>query len=222
MELDGCIARSSREGSIFALLVLDLDGFKPINDRHGHGAGDAVLMEVSRRLSASVRKGEIAARLGGDEFVLVLNQNLTGEVAARLATRLIAVLSEPILLPQGEVRVSASVGVAMFPTDGREPDELPRKADVALYRAKNEARGEVRFFQVSMDEDLRQRDAMELDLRLAIANDQIEPYFQPLIDVAHGRVIGFEVLVRWQHPSRGPIPPDGSSPSPKPAGRSTH
>jgi diguanylate cyclase (GGDEF)-like protein len=207
MQLEGCIARAAREQGSFALLVLDLDGFKPINDRHGHGAGDAVLIEISRRLNAHVRKGDIAARLGGDEFVLVLNQSPTSEVPARAATRLIAALSEPIVLPQGEVRVSASVGVAFYPADAPLPDDLIRKADVALYRAKNEARGEVRFFQATMDDDVRQRESLELDLRTAIAASHIEPYFQPLIDLEQGGLIGFEVLARWPHPTRGMVPP---------------
>ena len=207
MQLEGCIARASRDQGRFALLMLDLDGFKPINDRHGHGAGDAVLIEVSRRLNAQVRKGDIAARLGGDEFVLVLNQSQTSEVPARAAARLIAALSEPIVLPQGEVRVSASVGVAFYPADAPLPDDLIRKADVALYRAKEEARGEVRFFQASMDDDVRQRESLELDLRTAIAASHIEPYFQPLIDLEQGRLIGFEVLARWPHATRGMVPP---------------
>jgi diguanylate cyclase (GGDEF)-like protein len=207
MQLEGAIARATRDQTRFALLMIDLDGFKPINDRHGHAAGDAVLMEISRRLAATVRRGEIAARLGGDEFVVVLNQGEASDAPGRAAQRLIAELSKGIALPQGEVHVSASVGVAMFPTDGIEPDDLIRKADVALYRAKNEARGEVRFFQESMDEDVREREAIELDLRAAIANRQIVPYFQPLIDLATGQLTGFEVLARWPHPSRGLIPP---------------
>jgi diguanylate cyclase (GGDEF)-like protein len=207
MQLEGAIARANRDQTRFALLMIDLDGFKPINDRHGHAAGDAVLMEVSRRLAATVRRGEIAARLGGDEFVVVLSQGDATDAPGRAAQRLIAELSKGIALPQGEVHVSASIGVAIFPTDGIETDDLIRKADVALYRAKNEARGEVRFFQESMDEDVREREAIELDLRAAIANRQIVPYFQPLIDLATGQLTGFEVLARWPHPSRGLIPP---------------
>jgi diguanylate cyclase (GGDEF)-like protein len=207
MQLDTEIARATRERTRFALLMIDLDGFKPINDRHGHAAGDAVLMEVSRRLKAQVRKSEVAARLGGDEFVVVLNQGEASDAPARAAQRLIAALSQAVALPQGEVHIGASVGVAFFPADGVDADDLIRKADVALYRAKNEARGDVRFFQQSMDEEVRERESMELDLRAAIANNQIIPYFQPLIDLSSGTLTGFEVLARWSHPVRGMVPP---------------
>jgi diguanylate cyclase (GGDEF)-like protein len=207
MQLEVSIARAARENTHFALLMIDLDGFKPVNDRYGHAAGDAVLTEISRRLNANVRKSETAARLGGDEFVVLLNDGEASDAPVRAAQRLITVLSEPIQLPHGEVRIGASVGVALFPADGRDADDLIRKADVALYRAKSEARGEVRFFQQSMDEEVREREVLELDLRNAIANGQIVPYFQPLVDLASGELTGFEVLARWHHPSRGMIAP---------------
>ncbi len=216
MLLQGSVARAQRDGTRFAVLMIDLDGFKPINDRHGHQAGDAVLMAVGQRLAAQVRQGEVAARLGGDEFVVVLaddpsghpGQHATVDAPARVAQRLIAALSESIVLPQGPVRVSASVGVAYFPADATEPDDLLRKADVALYRAKHESRGEVRFFQQSMDDDARAREALAMDLRQAIASAQVVPYFQPLVDLHTGALVGFEVLARWHHDSRGAIAPD--------------
>jgi diguanylate cyclase (GGDEF)-like protein len=207
LQLQGAMARAARDQTGFALLMIDLDGFKPVNDRHGHAAGDEVLMEVSRRLHSLVRKGEIVARLGGDEFVVVLNPSPSGDAAIPAAHRLIASLSDGIVLAQGEVRVSASVGVSVYPTDGVSADDLIRKADVALYRAKHEARGDVRFFQQSMDEDVREREALELDLRTAIDAGAIQPYFQPLIDLASGQLTGFEVLSRWRHPTRGSVPP---------------
>jgi diguanylate cyclase (GGDEF)-like protein len=196
-----------REQTSLAVLMIDLDGFKPINDRLGHAAGDGVLMEVSRRLNSLVRKGEAVARLGGDEFVVVLNPGAAGDAPIRVAQRLIASLSEVMALPQGDVAVSASVGVALYPTDGSSAEALIRRADVALYRAKNEARGDVCFFQQSMDDDVREREALESELRSAIAQDRIDPYFQPLVDLASGRLTGFEVLARWPHPARGLIPP---------------
>lgn len=207
VQLESAMARAARDQTGFALLMIDLDGFKPVNDRYGHSAGDGVLMEISRRLNAMVRKGEIVARLGGDEFVVVLSPGDVGDAPIRAAHRLIASLSESIELPQGEVRVSASVGVAIYPSDGTHTDDLIRKADVALYRAKHESRGDVRFFQQSMDEDVREREALEMDLRTAIAVGSIVPYFQPLIDLTSGRLTGFEVLARWPHPKRGQIPP---------------
>jgi diguanylate cyclase (GGDEF)-like protein len=216
LQLQGSVARAQRDGTRFAVLMIDLDGFKPINDRYGHQAGDAVLLTVAQRLGAQVRQGEVAARLGGDEFVVVLADDHVdasaaggaGGAPARVAQRLIAALSESIPLSQGPVRISASVGVAYFPADANEPDDLLRKADVALYRAKHEGRGEVRFFQQSMDDDARARDALAMDLRNAIAAAQIVPYFQPLVDLRSGVLSGFEVLARWQHDSRGAIAPD--------------
>jgi diguanylate cyclase (GGDEF)-like protein len=207
LQLEGSIARAARDRAEFSLLVIDLDGFKPINDRFGHPAGDAVLIEISRRLSAQVRKDEVAARLGGDEFVVVLNHSGSSEEPLRAAQRLVAALCEPVLLPQGEVRVGASVGVAFYPSDSTEAEDLVRKADVALYRAKKEGGGEVRFFQQSMDEEVRERAALELDLQQAIAQRHIVPYFQPLMDLQSGALTGFEVLARWHHPTRGLISP---------------
>lgn len=208
MQIDGSIARASRDVQRFAVLMIDLDAFKPVNDRYGHGAGDAVLMEVSRRLTDSVRKDEVVSRLGGDEFVVVLNQALSSEGTLRAAQRIIAALSAPIVLAQGNVHVSASIGVAVYPTDAVAADDLLRMADVALYRAKNSGRGDVRFFQQSMDHEVHERATLELDLRDAIAGNHIIPYFQPLIDLSHGGLTGFEVLARWVHPSRGMIAPD--------------
>lgn len=207
MLLENTISRAERDKTHFALLMIDLDGFKPINDRHGHAAGDAVLIELSRRLQTHVRKGEIAARLGGDEFVVALHHGEHQEAPLRAGQRLIAALSAPITLPQGNVHVSASVGVAIYPEDGTGIDDLLRKADVALYRAKDEARGEVRFFQASMDEDVRSREALAMDLRAALAQSEIVPHFQPLIEMASGRLLGFEVLARWPHATRGMVPP---------------
>jgi diguanylate cyclase (GGDEF)-like protein len=207
MQLDGAIARAQRDKSGFSLLMIDLDGFKPINDRHGHAAGDAVLVEIGRRLSGLVRRGEIVARMGGDEFVVVLDSGTADEAPLRAARRLVDSIAEGILLPQGEVKVSGSVGIAFFPADGTAADELIRKADVALYRAKNEARGDIRSYHESMDYAARERETLEADLREAIATGRIEPYFQPLVDLASARLTGFEVLARWSHPTRGPVPP---------------
>lgn len=207
MQLDSAMARAQRDNASFALLMIDLDGFKPINDRYGHAAGDAVLMEISQRLLKMVRAGEVVSRLGGDEFVVVLAANGGNETSIRTAHRLIASLSEGIMLPQGEVHVSASVGVAFYPADAKHGDDLIRKADVALYRAKDEARGDLRFFQESMDQDVREREELELDLRAAIAHGAIVPFFHPLIDLSSGELTGFEVLARWPHATRGLIPP---------------
>lgn len=208
MQIDRSIARASRDSQQFAVLMIDLDAFKPINDRHGHAVGDLVLMEIARRLIDRVRKDEVVSRLGGDEFVVVLNHPGSTEGTMLAAQRLIAALSEPIELTVGCMHVGASVGVAFYPADATAAEDLLRKADVALYRAKNAGRGDVRFFQQSMDEEVQERATLELDLRGAIDCDEIVPYFQPLIDLDSGGLTGFEVLARWHHPIRGLVPPD--------------
>ena len=208
VQIDRSIARASREAQQFAVLMIDLESFKPVNDRHGHAAGDLVVMEISRRLTNQVRKDEVVSRLSGDEFVVVLNHTGSAEGTLRAAQRLIGALSQPIELTFGSMHVNASVGVAFYPTDATNADDLLRKAAVALYRDKSAARGEVRFFQRGMDEEVQERAALELDLRDAIARGDIVPYFQPLIELRSGSLTGFEVLSRWRHPSRGLIPPD--------------
>jgi diguanylate cyclase (GGDEF)-like protein len=207
MQLSGSLARARREGTQLAVLVLDLDGFKPINDRHGHAAGDAVLMAVAQRLNGHARRSEIVARLGGDEFVVVLDPCEAGEAAVRAAQRLVTSLAEPIALAQGEVAVAACAGVAFFPADGDDVETLIRRADLAMYRAKAAGRGEVRFFQESMDHEVREREALQQELAHAIEAGQVVPYFQPLVDLPSGRLTGFEVLARWLHPERGEVPP---------------
>jgi diguanylate cyclase (GGDEF)-like protein len=208
MQLDEAIARGRRDGSGFALLMLDLDGFKPINDRHGHGCGDSVLVEVAKRLRAHVRQDETVARLGGDEFVVVLKNPRDGDNALRTAQRLIDAISAPITAAQGVVSVGASAGVAVFATDGEDAPTLIRRADMALYRAKEAGRGQCCFFQTSMDHDVHQRALIEAELRQAIASGHIVPYFQPLMRLGYGvsgqsSITGFEVLARWLHPERG-------------------
>jgi diguanylate cyclase (GGDEF)-like protein len=208
MQLDGAIARAQRERSNgFAVLVLDLDGFKPVNDRYGHPAGDAVLVEVGRRLARHVRKDETVARLGGDEFVLVIEQLDDADTPLRTAQRLVAAIAEPITLADATVQVGTSVGIAVYPADGEDGDALIRRADMALYRAKDAGRGQCRYFQESMDKEVHDRAQLEIDLRRAITLGQIVPYFQPLVDLATQRLTGFEVLSRWIHPERGLVSP---------------
>jgi diguanylate cyclase (GGDEF)-like protein len=206
-QLEAALNRANREHSALAVLVLDLDGFKPINDRFGHAAGDAVLLEVAQRLNQQVRRGELVARLGGDEFVVVLDRCEDTEAAVRAAQRLVTALCAPIALAQAEVSVSTGVGVAFYPADGNSFEELLRKADMALYRAKAEGRGEVRFFRPAMDHEVRERERLQADLREGIASGQVQPHFQPLLSLADGRLMGYELLARWQHPVRGNVPP---------------
>jgi|GEM_PF-1282555 len=206
-ELQQMMVRAERSDHCIAVIALDIDGFRALNDQFGHDLGDRVLREAGRRIAASVRKDEIAARLGDDEFVIAITCRNTHEAPLRVARRIIEALQQPFCFDGLTVTVGATAGVSLWPEDSALVDELLRKADVALARAKAESRGDVRFFQPVMDADLRERSLLQNELKQAIANDQIVPYFQPVVDLATGDIRGFEVLARWHHPTRGVIPP---------------
>ena len=188
----------------FALLSLDLDRFSEINDVFGHGAGDALLREVSRRLNAAA-EGAFLARLGGDEFALIV----CGEqptAAAQLADRLLATVTEPLVVGDRRLQIGLTIGIAVCPNDGTEAASLISNADAALHRAKTAGRGSYRFFEADMDQRLRERRALVHDLRLAIERGEIAVHYQPQARI-DGATTGFEALVRWAHPARGMIPP---------------
>ena len=204
------IARSRRSGSSLAVLCLDLDGFKAVNDLHGHATGDELLREVAARLGRSVRETDTVARLGGDEFVVLQTDPGQPEAARALAERLVAVLAEPYDLGSSETQsvVTTSVGVALFPGDGSDPEALLHNADTALYRAKWAGKNGAAFFQPGMDYELRERRALERDLRQAAARSEFALAWQPLSAAGDsGEVTGFEVLLRWHHPEHGLVPP---------------
>lgn len=205
--LKGAIGRAERAGSAVSALMIDLDRFKPVNDRYGHVVGDLVLKEVARRLEATLRSGELCARFGGDEFVVIMETPRGAAAAQRIAKRIIDALSNPMTVDGVPLRIGATVGVASYPEDALDGDELLRMADVALYRAKEEGRGRAKDYHPAMDADLDERAQLEDDLRAAIADGQITPYFQPLIDLETGAINGFEVLSRWNHPTRGLLKP---------------
>ncbi len=205
--LHAALGRSDRNHTKLALLMIDLDRFKPINDRHGHMIGDLVLKGVAHRMARVLRRGEIRARYGGDEFVAVVEYASDDEIPRTVSKRLIEELSEPMTFDGLTVQIGASVGLAVYPTDAKTEEDLIRKADIALYRAKHEGRGSVRFYDSSMVTDIDARAKLEEELREAIAIDGIVPYFQPLIDLSTGELRGFEVLSRWQHPVRGMVHP---------------
>jgi diguanylate cyclase (GGDEF)-like protein len=207
-QLERAMARRDREAASFATLLIDLDGFKPINDRFGHGIGDQVLITIGQRLATHVRRDEVAARIGGDEFVVMMQRGGDDEGLLRAAARLVTAIAEPIMFGDTVLRVGASVGIAVYPDDASDAEELVRRADVAMYRAKHDGLGGVRFFQSSMDAEVHERAMLETDLRSAIAAGEIVPFFQPLIDLQTQQLTGFEVLARWQHPTRGMLPPD--------------
>ena len=190
-----------------AVLCLDLDRFKPVNDTLGHPVGDALLRAVAARLLACVREGDTAARLGGDEFAVLQAGAGQPEAAGALARRLVEALSAPYEVLGHQVVVGASVGVALAPGDGRDPDELLKRADMALYRAKADGRGTFRSFEPGMDARLQARRLLELDLRKALAAGELELHYQPLVDLRTGAVSALEALLRWRHPARGLVPP---------------
>ena len=202
------LARARRGGSGAALLILDLDRFKPVNDVHGHWAGDRLLQEVAGRLRAATREADTVARLGGDEFAVVADLGPDGpDDARRLARRIVAALEAPFELGGVTVQVGCSVGIALASQDAGDPEALMCLADLVLYRAKAEGRGCFRFFEAGMDAKIRERVELEADLRLAVARDELEPHFQPLVDISSGRLVGFEMLARWTHPVRGVVDP---------------
>ena len=204
--LDAALAETGR-GVGSAILCLDLDRFKSVNDTLGHSVGDTLLQLVAERLGACVREVDTVARLGGDEFAVVQAGAACAEDAARLAERILCTVGEPYDVAGHSIMVGISIGIAMAPTDGTSPEQLMRNADTALGRAKTDGRGRFCFFEAEMDARLQARRAMELDLRQALAAEEFELFFQPLVDLKRDRVSGFEALLRWHHPERGLVPP---------------
>jgi diguanylate cyclase (GGDEF)-like protein len=190
-----------------AVLCIDLDRFKAVNDTLGHAIGDALLRAVGDRLQAASRPNDLVARLGGDEFAIVQAGTEQPLGATTLATRLIAEIGKPFELEGHQVVVDASVGIAIAPNDGTDPDRLLKSADMALYRAKKDGRDSYRFFEPEMDARMQLRRTMELDLRRALTLGEFEVYYQPLITLKTGKISGFEALLRWHHPRRGMVPP---------------
>jgi diguanylate cyclase (GGDEF)-like protein len=200
--------RLAKRGDKFAVLCLDLDHFKDINDSLGHPVGDALLMEVGRRLSSCVSEGDTVARLGGDEFVIVqFCGSDESSPAVSLASRIVEAISEPYHIGGHQLVIGVSVGISLAPDDGKNPDELLKKADLALYRAKADGRGTYRFFETGMDARAQARRLLELDMRAALPRGEFEMHYQPIRDVAADRIVACEALVRWRHPLRGLIPP---------------
>ena len=192
-----------------AVLLLDLDRFKHVNDTLGHHAGDSVVREFGNRLRAILRAGDTAARFGGDEFA-VIRSGVGGEDDVEaLCYQILNAVRAPFLVLGGEAFVGASIGVALAADSSQDGHELLRKADIALYRAKADGRDCFRLFDASMDETVRIRSTIESELRTALkADDELKVFYQPLIASAGEKIIGVEALVRWQHPTKGLIPPD--------------
>jgi diguanylate cyclase (GGDEF)-like protein len=202
-------ARLRRWGEPFTVLLLDLDRFKIVNDSLGHPAGDALLKQTALRLKASLRETDVLARLGGDEFAIIqAGEADPREGAAALAQRVIDVVKPPYAIDGNAVTIGTSIGIAMAPADDTEPNELIKKADLALYRAKSQGRNGFRFFDIQMTKEADARHQLENDLRAAVSHNQLELHYQPIVDIRTRKPCGVEALARWRHPQRGWVPPD--------------
>ena len=200
---------SARRGARgFAIIYLDLDGFKLVNDTLGHAAGDQVLIEVARRLERLLRRGDTLARLGGDEFAL-LCEEVTDEEIQTIADRVIEAMSKPIEVQGREIKQAASIGIALFSAEANtgEPDQMLGEADLAMYRAKAAGKSRYALFESWMREGDSDRTGLERELRRALSHDEITVHYQPEVDIRTGRITGAEALVRWQHPDRGLLEP---------------
>ena len=202
------LAQANQSGQPVAVLCLDLDRFKAVNDTFGHQAGDTLLRQVAERLLNCIRPVDAAARIGGDEFVLLVAGITRPDLIAELSRRLIDTLAQPFDLGGFEARIGTSIGIAVGPRDGITAEALMKNADVALYRSKANGRGGFCFFESGMDQIQQERRALEQDLRQAVAEQAFELKFQPEFACVTRQVVSFEALVRWTHPVRGPMPPD--------------
>ena len=215
-DLRAAIEARGQGSGVFAVFVLDLDRFKPVNDAHGHATGDQVLCEVAERLRLCLGEEGLVARLGGDEFAaLVRIAGPSGEMTdgmIRLANQILCAVAEPIAVDEMAIEVGVSIGASVYPMDGDDPETLIQNADLAMYRAKRDGRATFQFFEAEMEREVKARAALEADLRRAIANEEIRPYYQPIVALGDGRLTGFEILARWLHPDGAVVPPDAFIP----------
>ncbi|OMG52485.1 hypothetical protein BJN45_14405 [Azonexus hydrophilus] len=205
--LEHALALARRESSRVALLFIDLDRFKVINDTLGHHVGDELLIHVSRRLRQCVRESDMVARLGGDEFVVMLSGVEHSSSVAMVAEKLVASVAEPYPVGAHTLYTTPSIGIAIYPMDGNDSETLMKNADAAMYHAKSAGRNNFQFFDAKMNEAALERLGIEHALRQALGRDEFRLHYQPVIDVRTGRVSSVEALIRWQHPTRGLLPP---------------
>ncbi len=206
-ELERALARARRNGNPFGLCFIDLDRFKTINDSLGHAAGDALLTAMAARLRGLLRESDLVARLGGDEFVVLLEGQAEVAALSAVARKMLAAVSEPMLLEGRSLWVTGSCGIAMFPGDGEDAQTLLKNADAAMYQAKAAGKNTFHFYTEALAVQAAQLFALESDLRLAVERDEWVLHYQPKIDLASGHMRGVEALIRWQHPERGLLPP---------------
>ncbi len=205
--LEQALARHGDDPDKVAILCLDLDRFKAVNDSLGHPVGDRLLCEVSRRIEAVVRATDLVSRLGGDEFAILIEGEASRKIAGSAAQRIVDVMKDPFILDDMQILTGASVGIAVAEDDHCDGTTMMRRADLALYRAKAQGRGQFTHFETGMDEAAQERRNIEIDLRAAITEGQLALHYQPVVDVVSGEVVSYEALLRWHHPQRGLVMP---------------
>jgi diguanylate cyclase (GGDEF)-like protein/PAS domain S-box-containing protein len=201
--LPGAIEEAKRNNSMLAVLFLDLDRFKHINDSRGHETGDKLLKKVAERVRATVRSEDMVVRMGGDEFIVVLQSIRKTEVISEMAERINRALSSPIVVDGRPLVATASIGVGLYPRDGTDMGELLRHSDTAMYQAKDRGRNNFQLFSPVMARKLRERVAIEASLRSALELGQLDVHYQPIVDILSNRVMGLEALLRWKQPGQG-------------------
>jgi len=201
------LAFAKREQNTVAIFFIDLDGFKGVNDTFGHEKGDLLLKLTTERIKESVRKTDTVSRLSGDEFAIILSGNNNIFSFEKIATNILNKIASPFELEEKEAYVTASIGISMFPDDGTTSEELLRKADSAMYKAKEKGKNNVQFFTKEMDIKAQNRRSLEVELRKSIINNELVLHYQPIHEVSTGKVVSAEALVRWQHPEKGLVPP---------------
>ncbi len=206
--LQQAIAEAQRAASQIALLFLDLDHFKYINDSLGHHVGDALLRQVAVRIEARMRKGDTVARVGGDEFIVMLKNMRTVTDVSALASQVLRTVSEPYVVEEHRLNTSCSIGISLFPDDAKDAQTLLRNADIAMYHAKDKSRNSFEFFSTEMNSRVVERLNLETALRHALERGELRLHYQPVVRLDDGRIVGAEALLRWQHPQRGLLMPD--------------
>ncbi|MDH5655629.1 MAG: EAL domain-containing protein, partial [Spirochaetia bacterium] len=201
------IAHSTRMNNHFAILFLDLDRFKNLNDTFGHTLGDRLLIEVGKRLKGAVRNDDTVSRLGGDEFIIMLRDMTKPQTAAKIAKKILLSISDDFKIENEIFKITPSIGIALYPQDGTDSDELLRNADAAMYHAKDQGRGNYQFFTPELNDLIEERKMIEKALESAVENSEFQLYYQPQISISEKKVVGAEALIRWFHPQMGKVNP---------------